>query len=291
LRHPSHDDPNRPSTSGYHDGAGDSHHYNPNQPRVPAGHPDGGQWTGGESGQPKKVQLAFFRRAATEAAAKALQAAAAQAATKTIEAGLAFFSALSAYNSRHQRAVIEVQVKARQFQRDDYPGSQFNFRKPQFLTRQQVGNVCDRLGEVQDLVDNAVKNVTSRRNAMTPTQYGTAVHKWVKDNIGTDPDLVAEQSFVKLVEEMKQEGLIYRAEETRYGKDDSIRIDVLQRKDRKTVCVYDIKTGKTGLSLARFLDIVDHVHGTYPEATDIIITEVRPSDPWRPANRPRLQNH
>src|SRR5207302_8903527 len=44
LRHP-HDDPNEP-VAGNHSGSGHPHLYNPNQPRVPAGQPDGGQCTG-----------------------------------------------------------------------------------------------------------------------------------------------------------------------------------------------------------------------------------------------------
>src|SRR6266508_514177 len=35
------------------------HHYNPNQPRVPAGHPDGGQWTSeGETFGQERIRVA-----------------------------------------------------------------------------------------------------------------------------------------------------------------------------------------------------------------------------------------
>jgi hypothetical protein len=75
---------------------------------------------------------------------------------------------------------------------------------------------------------------------------------------------------------------VYSAKWTDYGIKNSIRIDVFEKRDKQTVCVYDIKTGRSGLSPARRADILAHVHGTYPGATHIIIAEVRPTDPWRP---------
>jgi hypothetical protein len=45
-----------------------------------------------------------------------------------------------------------------------------------------------------------------------------------------------------------------------------------------TVCVYDIKTGKSGLTQARVAEIAREVHRAYnnPLPQRIIITEVRP---------------
>lgn len=53
-----------------------------------------------------------------------------------------------------------------------------------------------------------------------------------------DPDFRAEVSYLKNQEE-------------NYGGKDSIRIDVLEKVGDGTVCVYDIKTGQRGLSVAR----------------------------------------
>ena len=66
--------------------------------------------------------------------------------------------------------------------------------------------------------------------------------------------------------------------EVNYGTKGSIRIDVLERTGPSRVCVYDIKTGRSGLSPARFNEIRRSVAGAYgPEVNQIIITEVRPT--------------
>jgi hypothetical protein len=46
----------------------DGHHYNPNQPRVPAGHPDGGQWTrvAGSQSEATRRWLEIFELAAAD---------------------------------------------------------------------------------------------------------------------------------------------------------------------------------------------------------------------------------
>jgi hypothetical protein len=65
------------------------------------------------------------------------------------------------------------------------------------------------------------------------------------------------------------------------------RIDALVRANENTVCVYDIKTGRSGLSHARILELLVNVAGAFPDATRIIITEVRPADRWHPGRRPQ----
>lgn len=68
-----------------------------------------------------------------------------------------------------------------------------------------------------------------------------------------------------------------RADEVRYGLTDSTRIDILERRNDKTVCVYDLKTGAAFLSRARFLEIYGSVLSVYSDAERIIIIEVRPA--------------
>jgi hypothetical protein len=103
---------------------------------------------------------------------------------------------------------------------------------------------------------------------MSPTQYGTLVHSLVKDVIDGmgDPNLRAELSHVKGIEEAQD-----------YGTKGSVRVDVLERRDNATVCVYDIKTGRSGLSVSRFAEIASSVFSAYGPVQRIIITEVRPT--------------
>jgi hypothetical protein len=120
---------------------------------------------------------------------------------------------------------------------------------------------------------------------MSASQYGTEVHSRVARGIGThNPNFIAELSIIKMAEEGASEEQLKKARsgDIDYGTKGSIRVDALESKDEDTVCVYDIKTGNAGLSHARFAEILANVRGIYPNTKRIIITEVRPTDPWRP---------
>jgi hypothetical protein len=53
------------------------------------------------------------------------------------------------------------------------------------------------------------------------------------------------------------------------------RIDVLENPGQGTVCVYDVKTGDTGLKPGRALELATTVSYFYPGTQRIIVTEVR----------------
>jgi hypothetical protein len=61
----------------------------------------------------------------------------------------------------------------------------------------------------------------------------------------------------------------------RYGKLDSVRIDILENVGNGTVCVYDIKTGRSSLSLPRSAEIAGEVHSLYPGTQRIVVIETR----------------
>jgi hypothetical protein len=97
---------------------------------------------------------------------------------------------------------------------------------------------------------------------------GTAVHmggKRMVDALG-DPNFTTEISILKS-----------NVAASRYGLKDSRRIDILEMREHNIVCVYDLRTGASGLSRARILEIYYHVLATYENAARIIITEVRPA--------------
>ena len=99
----------------------------------------------------------------------------------------------------------------------------------------------------------------------TDREYGTKVHKALKDSIDVldDPNFLAEASAIKSIE-------------AGYGKRGSIRVDVLENVGDGTVCVYDIKTGKSKLTTARMLEIASHVHSLYTGTKRIRVIETRP---------------
>jgi len=62
-----------------------------------------------------------------------------------------------------------------------------------------------------------------------------------------------------------------------YGVRGTTRIDVLENTRTGIVCVYDIKTGRSGLTGSRMLELASAVSHYYPDTRWIIVTEVRPS--------------
>jgi hypothetical protein len=136
-------------------------------------------------------------------------------------------------------------------------------------TREEVNAACPRHEEVQSRTDDAADRVKREGNYWTPQQYGTRVHKALKDDIDGlgDPGLRGEVSLIKTASE---------AEPARYGLPRSVRIDVLEDVRNGTVCVYDIKTGKSGLSAARSAEIVGTVLSAYPDAKTVLMIETRP---------------
>jgi len=227
------------------------HLYDPNQARVSAGRHGGGQWTREGGGPDAIVRPAFFRDRRSQQAAKAW------------EALLALFAWLSARNTPDQRAII----KAHEFRTDDAGAIQLDSVK--VLTRDEVEQYCKKLDRVQELTDAADKEVRSEKPNLTPSQHGTEVHLRIKkevngpnDNEPLDPNFRAEVSRVK-------------SDEVRYGKEGSVRIDVLENVKDGPVCVYDIKTGQSGLSFRRIREIRRNVVRAYGK-THFIVTEIRP---------------
>jgi hypothetical protein len=227
-------------------------HYDPTQPRVPAGNSDGGQWTSAGGGREQPL----VQQARLDRLLQGLQ----RPIQRGIEAALALFAALSAQNRPGRQAIIEF--NAREFTADEQG-------KPKVdrLNRDQVNEACPRFGEVQTRTDHADQVVSRSGGIMSRQQFGTFVHTHLKRQIDSlrDPSFRAEVSRVKGQED-----------DVRYGTTGSIRIDVLEYVRGGTVCVYDIKTGESGLSPKRMAEIAKNVFKAYPNTQRIIVTEVRP---------------
>jgi len=133
---------------------------------------------------------------------------------------------------------------------------------------------------------------------LDPGQYGTAVHTLVKKavkgpgEVRPYPTLWAEESYAKNYEEAKEakEQVLREAErtgnqrpqmpgDTHYGAPGSIRVDVYEQVNSKTVCVYDIKTGRSGLSAPHMLEIATRVARWFGAGARIVVLEMRPTLP------------
>lgn len=242
-------------------------HYDPNQPRVPKGHEGGGRWTRqGES----RVQLAFVPPPVWPLAARVI--------IEGIRAALGLYSLLSLHNSFRRKALIEFDFNARDYEGE---GGRIIPKQPTLLEYNDVTNVCRRLPDVQALTDEATRRaradfIKQGRTNVRAADFGTAVHTNLKRLInGDDPNSVKDVNFRAEVSFLKNR-------EENYGRKGSIRIDVYERREDGTVCVYDIKTGKSGLSPRRMDEIAKNVLKVYPEVRRIIVTEVRPTlGPYR----------
>lgn len=123
--------------------------------------------------------------------------------------------------------------------------------------------------EVQALTDDAVAAVRSSGKVLSAQQFGTAVHAKLKADIDGRDDgyLKAEVSFLK-------------GWEDDYGVKGTIRIDAFERVSKRpdTVCIYDIKTGRSGLSFPRMLEMVVNSQKAFNgQIRHFIVTEVRPT--------------
>jgi hypothetical protein len=224
-------------------------HYNPAQPRVLKGHDGAGRWTREGYGF---TQLAF---AGPPPAGPGL--------LNGLVGALGLFTELSARNNRDSQAVIAFKAEEYRATADKV----LDLEGVAQLDRNRVERVCKRLEQVQKLADAAAVAVNMDKRISRATEYGTAVHFRVKQAIEAldDYNFRAEVSYQK----MRDEGI--------YGWPGSIRIDVLEKAARRTVCVHDLKTGPTGLTPARFREIAQNVYAAYPDTLRIIITEVHPS--------------
>jgi hypothetical protein len=225
-----------------------SSHYDPEQPRVAKGHEGGGRWT--RDGD-RAFKVAFLEPGLP---------------VPSIDLGLLLdlFRARSTRNGPNSQAVIE-------FKASDYqPTSEkvLDTGTVVQLNRREVEAACKRLEKVEEFTDKGVEEA-NKNLIRGPREFGTAVHSYVNQQIKNmkDPNFRSEVSYLKMKEEKV------------YGTPGSIRVDVLEQRSDRTVCVYDIKTGKSGLSTARLGEIAKNVYGAYPETNRIIITEVRPAEP------------
>jgi hypothetical protein len=189
-------------------------HFNPDQPRVPAGHPDGGQWTrDGSSEAPSPVRLAALD-------------------PTHLLPGL--------IKSDTAPGGVRVWTKYAEAKNGDEDQSKSDADPEAAADAKLIEQTTETLHNV--VLD--VSRVVIRLPGTSPQQFGTAVHVAFANRVrllnlpGIGRDGV-EQSF-------DNGGL------ARYGQDGSIRTDVVLRNVRGTIiAIYDLKTGKAIIAPSR----------------------------------------
>ena len=241
---------------------GGSVKFREDQPRLPGGQTGGGQWTGGGAGSsPADETPAGNSGKPVQTALLPLAPLAPIVADKAAEVAIYLYLYWAARNSRDRTAVLEF------YAREFLPGAEK--ADPAIgnrtLNQEEVDASCPRNGLVQDLTDKAAQKITREWGTLDPKFYGTRVHKELKDSIeaSNDPNLQPEKSVIKSIP-------------ADYGDKGSIRIDVFENVGDGTVCVYDIKTGESRLSLARMKEIANNAHSLYPGTKKLLVIEKKP---------------
>jgi len=283
-------------------------HYNRNQPRVPAGHHDGGQWTADHSRQPTvehegepwstdsgreqwsaehngdpwtadqdreqvAPQPAFLRSLGRGGVTSGGSRLAPQlSARQALVNGLATFSALSLLNTDDRRAVAVFKVG--EYNRD--PDKLLTFEGVRMLDEDELKKICDRVTEVQEITDKASKDTYENQPDLTPPVHGTAVHTRVKKTIdaGGDPDFTAELRIKYLDGDQGTKDPKGRRPKL------WVVLDIFElKRDKKIACVYDAKTQDAVLDEDRMTEIAEYLLKQDHRVDRLFLVQVKPKPP------------
>ncbi|MBN9332202.1 phage minor head protein [Devosia sp.] len=142
------------------------------------------------------------------------------------------------------------------------------------LTAEQVAQTCKLLPEVQALTNEAAAKMSAMRLTATPQNFGIAVHTEVHRQI-TMRKLLSPVQYGNVHPEMSITGggLTSIDGDVYYGQAETSRLDVYERVNATTACIYDVKTGRRGLSLTRTTDLVSRTT-KIPGVTNVIVLQV-----------------
>jgi hypothetical protein len=201
---------------------------------------------------------------------------------RLIAAALTLFTWLASQKGRDGTAVFAF--KAAKYEKKEGPKGQSELSWVGYVKRDDLKKeVCEKLDTVQKLTDAAVKKVREDGEYDGPADFGTKVHKMIVDKINRrlDPDFKAEVSAIKSELEPREDpnyAVNKPKLDAKYGQRGTVRFDAYENHQEKaTVCVYDPKTGKRGLSFPRMTELAKAAFKLfhYPPQ-HIIVIEVRP---------------
>lgn len=143
------------------------------------------------------------------------------------------------------------------------------------LTAEQVAQTCRRLPTVQEWTNMAAAKLSAARLSMSAQQFGTALHTSVHHTV-QDLKFKFPLEYSDLFSELSIsfEGLTsVDREGPYYGEAGTTRLDIFERVDATTACVYDIKSGRKGLAAIRVEDFVQRV-AKMSGITTVIVVQV-----------------
>ena len=142
------------------------------------------------------------------------------------------------------------------------------------LPADRVRQACKYLPDVQQWTDSAALRLAPQRATLTAQVWGTSVHFAVKQSVET----ARARSALTSAELKAELSLTPQSDDAVYGTSGSTRLDILEnrRDDLGAVCVYDVKTGIAGLTVARVKEIASLVRKHFGDGPFFII-EIRPA--------------
>lgn len=142
------------------------------------------------------------------------------------------------------------------------------------LTAEQVAQTCKLLPEVQAITNEAAAKMSVMRLTATPQNFGIAVHTEVSRQINRRK-LLSPVKYRDVYPEMSISPVGLNSIDRRvyYGQFETSRLDVYERVNANTACIYDVKTGRRGLSLSRTTDLVSRVT-KIPGVTNVIVLQI-----------------
>jgi len=141
------------------------------------------------------------------------------------------------------------------------------------LTAEEAKKACDMLSTVQKLTNEAAEAAGDSRQFSSMATYGTNVHVRFKNFVNDlhNENFRAERSFLKEAAEPTSR------EELDIGYPRSVRVDAFEYKpEDRTLCVYDLKTGRRGLSVRRSDILATAAYLGMSKVDRVIMIEVRP---------------
>jgi hypothetical protein len=198
--------------------------------------------------------------------------------------GFNLYSLWSQLDDENRRTIIAF--KGQEFRGHTSPEGTLEVEAVQRLDAKEVEKICGRLRDVQEFTNEAFNDEKAKGGPLSAAQLGTKVHEaaknWMKNenNSSFRPEVSFARIGNKLIDlEERKKNVDNGSADDTYGEDGSIRPDCYQRKDPKTVCIYDIKTGASGLSQKRMEEFARRAMYKYPCTERVIVTEIRPGDP------------
>lgn len=282
--------------------------FNANQPRVSAGHADGGQWTDGNGGspltnentKPRNIYFSGVRPPADTQSLPLNRAPDLKPGPRSGRGGAPAMGAdalrqflqtdplVSSFRGTTTEAVERYNWLLKNAPDNTVPALHFTpheFRSQQGpkletvvvpMLREQVEGACPLYKAVQTQANLAAQAAGKPSDYRSASDYGTRVHAILKDNIlhNYSGRLIPERSFLKYAQEIAEQN--YNEDGVRYGFPGSLRLDVLEKVKDGVICVYDLKTGKSGLTPARMLEIGQSVRKNFSNVYRIFVIPIQP---------------